>query len=195
MVAPNKLSNNKKVLQAQVARLTNEIEELHLEKEESKKNVLHFMQEADQARQEARRALEALTTTTLLSSVWTKISNLDDTSLTQLSTLLDQQTIDEWVQQRSDYVSLQSTLDQTRDEFHTTCVALEEEIKRANLMKKRWKNVEYQLEKADLNAASNRMTQEDEIKQEYQSKLDQSKQSQLHWKKQCEKLMNQNVMA
>ncbi|OBZ86265.1 hypothetical protein A0J61_05683 [Choanephora cucurbitarum] len=194
MVTTNKLSNNKKVLQAQVTRLTNEIEELYLEKEESKKNVLHFMQEADLARQEAKRALETLDQSTVLSSAWTRISNLDDTCLTQLLTLLDHHAVDEWAQLRSDHVSLQSTLDQTRDEVHATRVALEEETKRANLMKKRWQNAEYQLEKAEHIIDSNKMTQEKEIRQEYQSKLNQSEQSQLHWKNQCEKLISQNAL-
>jgi chromosome segregation ATPase len=54
------ISNNKKVLQEQVARLTNEIEELRLEREESKKNVLHFMQEADSTRQELKKAQEII---------------------------------------------------------------------------------------------------------------------------------------
>lgn len=53
-------SNNKKILQQQVSRLNNEIEELRLEREESKKNVLHFMQEADAAKQELRKAQELL---------------------------------------------------------------------------------------------------------------------------------------
>lgn len=53
-------SNNKKILQEQVSRLNNEIEELRLEREESKKNVLHFMQEADAAKQELRKAQELL---------------------------------------------------------------------------------------------------------------------------------------
>lgn len=51
---------NKKQLQEQVHRLTNEIEELRLEREESKKNVLHFMQESDSIRQELKRAQEII---------------------------------------------------------------------------------------------------------------------------------------
>lgn len=54
------LSNNKKVLQNQIVKLSNELEELQLEREESKKNVLHFMQEADSARQELKRIQELL---------------------------------------------------------------------------------------------------------------------------------------
>lgn len=54
------ISNNKKALQEQVGRLTNEIEELRLEREESKKNVLHFMQEADSTRQELKKAQEII---------------------------------------------------------------------------------------------------------------------------------------
>lgn len=54
------LSNNKKVLQNQIVKLSNELEELQLEREESKKNVLHFMQEADSARQELKRVQELL---------------------------------------------------------------------------------------------------------------------------------------
>lgn len=58
-------NNNKKQLQDQVYRLTNEIEELRLEREESKKNVLHFMQEADTIRQKLKRAQEIIEELTL----------------------------------------------------------------------------------------------------------------------------------
>lgn len=54
------VSNNKRVLQEQVIRFTNEIEELQLEREASKKNVLHFMQEADITRQELKKAQELI---------------------------------------------------------------------------------------------------------------------------------------
>jgi hypothetical protein len=47
-------NNNEKSLQEQIAHLSNELEELRLEKEESKKNVLHFMQEADSTRHELK---------------------------------------------------------------------------------------------------------------------------------------------
>ncbi|KAI9271477.1 hypothetical protein BDA99DRAFT_533966 [Phascolomyces articulosus] len=55
---PNNKKQNqgKQKLQDQVQRLNNELEELQLEREESKKNVLHFMQEADQARQDLAKA-------------------------------------------------------------------------------------------------------------------------------------------
>ena len=53
----NKRQNQgKQKLQDQIQRLNNELEELRLEREESKKNVLHFMQEADQARQDLEQA-------------------------------------------------------------------------------------------------------------------------------------------
>lgn len=51
----NKRNRHQK-LQEDIARLGNENEELKLEREESKKNVVHFMQEADAARQELRKA-------------------------------------------------------------------------------------------------------------------------------------------
>ncbi|CDH49189.1 predicted protein [Lichtheimia corymbifera JMRC:FSU:9682] len=47
---------NKKNLQDKVQRLSNELEELRLEREESKKNVMHFIEEADVARQELEKA-------------------------------------------------------------------------------------------------------------------------------------------
>lgn len=47
---------SKKNLQEKVQRLSNELEELRLEREESKKNVMHFIQEADVARQELEKA-------------------------------------------------------------------------------------------------------------------------------------------
>ncbi|KAG2216901.1 hypothetical protein INT45_010929 [Circinella minor] len=55
---PNNKKQNqgKQKLQDQIQRLHNELEELRLEREESKKNVLHFMQEADQARQDLEKA-------------------------------------------------------------------------------------------------------------------------------------------
>ncbi|KAI9491025.1 hypothetical protein BDB00DRAFT_834891 [Zychaea mexicana] len=57
-IMPNNRKQNqgKQKLQDQVQRLNNELEELRLEREESKKNVLHFMQEADLARQELQKA-------------------------------------------------------------------------------------------------------------------------------------------
>ncbi|KAI8142382.1 hypothetical protein BJV82DRAFT_614714 [Fennellomyces sp. T-0311] len=55
-MANKKQNQGNKKLQDQVQRLSNELEELRLECEESKKNVVHFMQEADLARQELEKA-------------------------------------------------------------------------------------------------------------------------------------------
>ncbi|ORY91913.1 hypothetical protein BCR43DRAFT_497485 [Syncephalastrum racemosum] len=52
----NRKTRQHQKLQEEIARLGNENEELKLEREESKKNVIHFMQEADVARQELRKA-------------------------------------------------------------------------------------------------------------------------------------------
>ncbi|KAI8980841.1 hypothetical protein BDB01DRAFT_188035 [Pilobolus umbonatus] len=51
---------SKKHMQEQVTRLTNEIEELQLEKEENRRNVIHFMQDADKSRRELKKAQELI---------------------------------------------------------------------------------------------------------------------------------------
>ncbi|KAI9470068.1 MAG: hypothetical protein EXX96DRAFT_390356 [Benjaminiella poitrasii] len=88
----------------QIHRLTNEVEELRLEREESKKNVLHFMQEADSLRHELERAQELIKK--LTSAHWgeffssqhydekriglfSKLNQLSDTKITQLFDLLE----------------------------------------------------------------------------------------------------------
>ncbi|KAI9252178.1 hypothetical protein EDC94DRAFT_636761 [Helicostylum pulchrum] len=107
MVKQQQLSNNKKVLQDQVVRLNNEIEELQLEREESKKNVLHFMQEADGTRQELIKA----------------------------HALLDE---------LSSY-----ELDQIKQEYQATRAALKVENERAEIIEKRWKESESNLEQTE----------------------------------------------
>ncbi|KAL0094562.1 hypothetical protein F4703DRAFT_1024183 [Phycomyces blakesleeanus] len=68
----NKKQNySKQRLQEELSRLGNEIEELRMEREESKKNVLHFVQEADMARQDLQHAREQIA---ILSS---KLNNSD----------------------------------------------------------------------------------------------------------------------
>ncbi|KAI9013761.1 hypothetical protein CLU79DRAFT_722006 [Phycomyces nitens] len=67
-------SYSKQKLQEELARLGNEIEELRMEREESKKNVLHFMQEADTARQDLQQARKQIV---ILSSKQTQDPSVD----------------------------------------------------------------------------------------------------------------------
>lgn len=168
-------SSNKKQLQEQVARLTNEIEELRLEREESKKNVLHFMQEADATRQELKKAhqiMEGLnlqqgylspppesedieappsssSSSTLLKLV-SRLSLLDQDRLLALLELVDEtDNILSLSQLKSAQVSLQEELEQLQDEYHATRGALQTESERAEIMEKRWKESENALEQAE----------------------------------------------
>lgn len=170
-------SNNKKQLQEQVARLTNEIEELRLEREESKKNVLHFMQEADTTRQELKKAykimegfnlqqgylspppesedmdapLSSPSSSSLLLKLVSKLSHLDQDKLLALLELVDETTdnIPSLSQLKSAQVSLQEQLEQLHDEYHATRGALQIENERADIIEKRWKESESALEQAE----------------------------------------------
>lgn len=168
-------SNNKKQLQEQVARLTNEIEELRLEREESKKNVLHFMQEADTARQELKKAYKIMeglnlqqgylspppesedmdapppsSSSSLLLKLVSKLSLLDQDKLLALLELVDEtDNIPSFSQLKSAQVSLQEELEQLQDEYHATRGALQIENERADIIEKRWKESESALEQAE----------------------------------------------
>jgi chromosome segregation ATPase len=174
-----KLSNNKKILQEQVVKLNNEIEELQLEREESKKNVLHFMQEADSARQELKKTqelIDELTSTSHLASpppekneevstkpkisdLLSRLSLLDETKLSRLFELLHQDTpcLEEQLnqaqldlnRQKSENALLQDELDQIKQEYQATRGALTIENERAEIIEKRWKESEYHLEQAE----------------------------------------------
>ncbi|KAK4517091.1 Bifunctional purine biosynthesis protein PurH [Mucor velutinosus] len=166
-------SSNKKQLQEQVARLTNEIEELRLEREESKKNVLHFMQEADTTRQELKKAYKIMegfnlqqgylspppesedieaspsSSSTLLKLV-SKLSLLDQDKLLALLAWVDETDhIPSLSQLKSAQVSLQEELEQLQDEYHATRGALQIENERAETLEKRWKESENALEQAE----------------------------------------------
>ncbi|GAN05539.1 hypothetical protein MAM1_0094c05010 [Mucor ambiguus] len=167
-------SNTKKQLQEQIARLTNEIEELRLEREESKKNVLHFMQEADTARQELKRAYTVMeginlqqgylspppesedtigapsSSLSLLLKLVSKLSVLGQDKLLALLELVDEtDNIPSLSQLKSAQVSLQEELEQLQDEYHATRGALQIENERADIIEKRWKESESALEQAE----------------------------------------------
>ncbi|KAI7901273.1 uncharacterized protein BX663DRAFT_515474 [Cokeromyces recurvatus] len=84
-------------LHEQTRRLMNEIEELRLEREESKKNVLHFIREADLIRQELERAQALIQQLTFYKNryddkqfmLFSKLSQLGDTKIKQLFDLLE----------------------------------------------------------------------------------------------------------
>ncbi|ORE06900.1 hypothetical protein BCV72DRAFT_274142 [Rhizopus microsporus var. microsporus] len=59
-MARKQLNTKKRNVQEQIRKLKNEIEELKLEREENKKSVLHFMQEADSAQKELKKAQETI---------------------------------------------------------------------------------------------------------------------------------------
>ncbi|EPB90924.1 hypothetical protein HMPREF1544_02178 [Mucor circinelloides 1006PhL] len=166
-------SNNKKQLQEQIARLTNEIEELRLEREESKKNVLHFMQEADTARQELKKAYKIMEGLDLhqgylspppesediiktplpsstLSKLVSKLSLLDQDKLLALLELVEEtDNMPSLSQLKSAHVSLQEELEQLQEEYHATRGALQIENERAEIIEKRWKESESALEQAE----------------------------------------------
>lgn len=166
-------SNNKKQLQEQIARLTNEIEELRLEREESKKNVLHFMQEADTARQELKKAYKIMEGLDLhqgylspppesediiktplpsstLSKLVSKLSLLDQDKLLALLELVEEtDNMPSLSQLNSAHVSLQEELEQLQEEYHATRGALQIENERAEIIEKRWKESESALEQAE----------------------------------------------
>ncbi|GAA5816201.1 hypothetical protein MFLAVUS_009727 [Mucor flavus] len=169
------LSNNKKVLQDQVVRLNNEIEELQLEREESKKNVLHFMQEADGTRQELIKAhalLDELSSCQMgyhsppleqdvqkpkISGLLSKLSDLDETKLLRLFLLLEEpdlkdqldETIQSLLTQTNENLLLKDELDQIKQEYQATRAALKVENERAEIIEKRWKESESSLEQTE----------------------------------------------
>ncbi|KAL9551265.1 hypothetical protein MBANPS3_004351 [Mucor bainieri] len=180
---------NKKQLQEQVARLTNEIEELRLEREESKKNVLHFMQEADTTRQELKKAYKIMeglnlqqgylspppesqdmepSSSSLLLKLVAKLSLLDQDKLLALVELVDSDSaIPSLSQLQSAQVSLQEELEQVQDEYNATRGALQVENERADIIEKRWKESESALEQAEstiqsLNQELSRLRQQQE---------------------------------
>lgn len=172
MVKPKQLSNNKKVLQEQVVRLNNEIEELRLEREESKKNVLHFMQEADGTRKELEKTqalLDELSSCPMglqspppeqqvskpkISDLISKLSVLDDSKLNELFQLLAQPDLKQQLEETKHQVkvqimenlALQEELEQTKQEYKATRAALQIENERAEIIEKRWKESESSLE-------------------------------------------------
>ncbi|KAI9339141.1 hypothetical protein BD770DRAFT_448248 [Pilaira anomala] len=175
MVKPKQLSNNKKVLQDQVVRLNNEIEELRLEREESKKNVLHFMQEADGTRKELEKTqalLDELSSCQMglqspppeqqdskpkISELISKLSVLDDSKLNELFQLLEQPDLKQQLEETKHQVkvqimenlALQEELEQTKQEYKATRAALQIENERAEIIEKRWKESESSLEHAE----------------------------------------------
>lgn len=165
MVKPQ-ISNNKKVLQEQVGRLNNEIEELRLEREESKKNVLHFMQEADASRQELKKAQDLIDELTCpcpspppelerpkLSLLLSKLSVLDESKIKRLFELLEGPSLDLTLEQLKEQtqlnVSITEELDQLKVEYQVTKSTLKVENERAEIIEKRWKESESSLEQAE----------------------------------------------
>lgn len=168
MVKPQ-LSNNKKILQEQVGRLNNEIEELQLEREESKKNVLHFMQEADSTRQELKKAQELIDELTCscpspppektetdkpkLSILLSRLSVLDESKIKRLFQLLEEPSFDETIKSLQEQtklnVSITEELDQLKQEYKVTKSTLQIENERAEIIEKRWKESESCLEQAE----------------------------------------------
>lgn len=159
----SQLSNNKKILQAQVSRLNNEIEELRLEREESKKNVLHFMQEADATRQELKKAQQYIDEFSpcsppsqperpKLSLLLSRLSVLDETSIERLFQWLDVPFDDIMTQletTREQNLQMTEELDQLRVEYQVTKSTLLVENERAEIIEKRWKESESALEQAE----------------------------------------------
>jgi chromosome segregation ATPase len=150
-----KLPNNKKVLQEQVIRLNNEIEELQLEREESKKNVLFFMQEADSTRQELKRVHQVIDQLTCSSSskvsfLLSRMNQLDQNQIERLFDLLDHEhLVKQFDQLRTNNLQLQDELDQLHQEYKATRGALQIENERAEIIEKRWKESESCLEQAE----------------------------------------------
>jgi chromosome segregation ATPase len=174
MMTKVQVSNNKRILQEQVSRLTNEIEELQLEREESKKNVLHFMQEADTTRQELKKAQELIEELAhnknaegysspppeldeqAPSVLFSKLSLLSKDKIAQLFDLVENNKLDmieqmsiELHETRLKNVSLQEKLDQLDQEYQATRGALQVEHERAEIIERRWKESESHLEQAE----------------------------------------------
>lgn len=192
------LSNNKKVLQDQVVRLNNEIEELQLEREESKKNVLHFMQEADGTRQELIKAhslLDELSSCQMgyhspppeqdvqkpkISGLLSKLSDLDETKLSRLFLLLEEpdlkDQLDETIQslhtQTNENLLLKDELDQIKQEYQATRAALKVENERAEIIEKRWKESESSLEQTESTIQSLNKELEQFRQQEWKATAD-----------------------
>ncbi|KAI8884322.1 hypothetical protein K501DRAFT_140098, partial [Backusella circina FSU 941] len=165
-------NNNKKNLQDQIAKLNNEIEELRLEREESKKNVLHFMQEADTARHELSetkqwiKELKRCTTTPPLSSTSSTSSDTEEEDTISLLLLHDPKSPFDMTK-KSDETEMQSKLnqyqlenaeladelDQLRHEYQATRQALHIENERAETIENRWKESENNLEQAEITIA------------------------------------------
>ncbi|KAG2201248.1 hypothetical protein INT47_006751 [Mucor saturninus] len=167
----SQLSNNKKILQAQVSRLNNEIEELRLEREESKKNVLHFMQEADSTRQELKKAQQLIDEFSAcpsspppsedgdhlperpkLSLLLSRLSVLDETSIDRLFQWLDvplDKTMAQLEATKEQNTQMAEELDQLRVEYQVTKSTLKVENERAEIIEKRWKESESALEQAE----------------------------------------------
>ncbi|KAF7732850.1 hypothetical protein EC973_000126 [Apophysomyces ossiformis] len=173
-----KQNNNKQQqqkLQEQIARLQNEIEELQLEREESKKNVLHFMEEAESAKQTLHKTQAALDELLAIRKNSNK-SNDDENgrvALAHLTAKLAHLTIDEVDQllkvhealnQRTrerdealqkirlveqDREEVRQTLEQQRQEHEVTRKALQAEQDRADVLEQRWKDSESGLEQAE----------------------------------------------
>jgi chromosome segregation ATPase len=163
-----KRNNNKKNLQDQLAKLNNEIEELRLEREESKKNVLHFMQEADTARHELSetkqlmKELKRNATPPLSASP----SDQDDDEDDRISLLLlnpsdpkgfdtsddkpEQEMQSKLKRCQLENAELAEELDQIRHEYQATRQALHIENERAETIENRWKESENNLEQAEI---------------------------------------------
>ncbi|KAI8095102.1 uncharacterized protein B0P05DRAFT_524699 [Gilbertella persicaria] len=208
-------SNNKKILQQQVIRLTNEIEELRLEREESKKNVVFFIQEADLLRQELLALQQLSNTSPKLSSLLPRLNSLDEEKLNLIFIMLENPNMPhELAKLQSDHVSLEIELNQTRNEYHATRAALLIENERADIIEKRWKEAENSLEEAEstiqslnqliavrnetmgMTTSKNHALLCNESKgenQKLQVKLGQLEQSVLHWQEKCEKMNRENV--
>jgi chromosome segregation ATPase len=188
------VSNNKRILQEQVSRLTNEIEELRLEREASKKNVLHFMQEADTTRQELKKAQELIeelahnkqsegynspppeSNEETPSVLFSKLSLLSKDKLAKLFDLVEnnklgmvEQLSTELHETRLKNVSLKEELDQLKQEYQATQHAFQVENERADIIEHRWKESESHLEQAESTIQS------------LSSELDNFKQKQQEW--------------
>ncbi|KAG0170088.1 hypothetical protein DFQ28_002509 [Apophysomyces sp. BC1034] len=168
--------NKKQKLQEQIARLQNEIEELQLEREESKKNVLHFMEEAESARQALQKTQHVLDELThiqgqnderrvIIAGLAVKLcalppdhvdrllSDQKDEQVDRLTTQLNE-AVDQAASLQVERDNLCKELDQQRQEHEATRRALQVEQDRAEVLEKRWEDSESGLEQAESRVQS-----------------------------------------
>lgn len=143
---------SKKQLQEQIARLENQLEELRLEREESKKNVLHFMQEADAARQQMQAAM----------------AQLAQRSEDELDERL-------WhnKEHEANIIKMEEQLAQVKHENAELKEMLEAERERADTMERRWQASEHELEQVETHSRALQTELEKLRQQEWAVKLPQ----------------------